>query len=161
MGWYCGLYLPWRNRWYWYDSTSTFRTTRHLQWTGNIRQELLHCIRYAISAGAGMILPLINLRSNGNLSDLNNGIAGLDYLFDQDRFVSRLKSSCPQMPIYTSLEELQKLGPVITTETLEPRKLFHWFTSPAAYSARPRVQELKDPAGQISLIPFEHVWQYL
>lgn len=121
---------------------------------------MLHCVRYAIDVGAGLIVPVINLRSESNLSDLENGTASMDYLFDQARFVSRLKTACPQMPIYTDLEEVKTVGQVTETEAIELRKLPHWPTS-LAYSARERVKELKSPPGKISLITFEHVWQYL
>ena len=127
---------------------------------GNIRQELLHCIRYSISAGAGLILPVINLRSESNLSDLESGTAPMSYLFDQDRFISRLKTACPKMPIYRDKEELEKVGPVTETEPIYPKKLPHWPTQPA-FEARTRVEQLRAPAGQISLIPFQRVWQYL
>ena len=113
-----------------------------------------------MSAGAGLILPTINLRSEGNLSDLESGTAPMSYLFDQDRFVSRLKTACPKMPIYRDIEDLEKIGPVTETEAIEPKKLPHWPTQPA-FEARTRVEQLKAPAGQISLIPFHRVWQYL
>ncbi|KAH8820195.1 hypothetical protein F5884DRAFT_39693 [Xylogone sp. PMI_703] len=126
---------------------------------GNIRQELLHCIRYSISAGAGLILPVINLRSTSNLSDLTSGTTSMDYLFDQDRFLSRMKKACPQMPIYKDVDELEKLGSVTEVEMIYPRKLPHWpFMD--AYSARPRVEQIKAPEGEISLVPFERVWQH-
>jgi len=83
----------------------------------------------------------------------------MDYLFDEARFLSRLKSACPQMPIYQDLEELKELGPVRETKIIKIDKLPHWPLTPA--SVRGRVKELKAPAGQISLVPFERVWRYL
>lgn len=81
-------------------------------------------------------------------------------LFDQDRFILRLKMACTQMPIYKNVEEIKTMGPVIITEAIEPRTLPHWPTQPA-FEARIRAKQLKAPAGQISLIPFEKVWQHL
>ena len=83
----------------------------------------------------------------------------MDYLFDETRFLSRLKAACPQMPVYKDLEELKKVGPFKETQIIEIDKLPHWPFVPA--SARSRVEELKAPNGQISLVPFERVWRYL
>ncbi|RFU30229.1 hypothetical protein B7463_g6105, partial [Scytalidium lignicola] len=142
-----------------WDSTVVFTCHGIIGGIGNIRQEILHCIRYSISAGAGLILPVINLRSASNLSNLTSGTTSMDYLFDQDRFLSRMKNACPQMPIYKDLDELKKLGPVTETEMIYPRKLPHCPLIPT-YSAQSRVQELKAPKGEITLVPFERVWQH-
>lgn len=83
----------------------------------------------------------------------------MEYLFDEARFLSRLKDACPQMPVYRDLEELKKIGPVKETNLVEIDKISHWPFIPA--SVRGRIKELKAPDGQISLVPFERVWRYL
>jgi len=83
----------------------------------------------------------------------------MDYLFDQDRFLSRMETACPQMTIYKDLEELETFGPVTETDIIKPKELPHW-PFLAAYSAKPRVQEIRAPPGEVSLISFERVWRY-
>jgi hypothetical protein len=117
-------------------------------------------MRYAIDAGAGLLLPVINLRSENDLSNLEDGTTSLDYLFDQNRFLSRMKATCPQMTIYKDLEELKALGPVTETYLIIPKHLPHWPLLPA-YSARTRIEEIRAPPGEITLVPFERVWRYL
>lgn len=128
--------------------------------SGNIRQELLHCIRYTIDAGAGLILPTINVRSENELSNLENGTAPMDYLFDQTRFLSRVEKACPQMVIYKDLDHLKSVGNVTETKLLDVNKLSHWPLT-RVDSARAEVQKLKAPSGNISLVPFENVWRQL
>lgn len=128
---------------------------------GNIKQQILLCIRYAIDAGAGLMLPTISLRSEDNLSELESGTASLDYLFDQDRFLFRLHNACPRMTVYKDLDELRAVGPVTQTELIDPTALPHGMTSRIAYSAKDRIKEIRAPADKISLIPFERVWKHL
>lgn len=142
-----------------WDQRVVFRCHGIIGGIGNIRQELLHCIRYAIDAGAGLLLPSINLRSVKDLSNLEDGTISMDYLFDQDRFLFRMETACPQMTIYKDLEELETFGPVTETDIIKPKELPHW-PFLAAYSAKPRVQEIRAPPGEISLIAFERVWRY-
>ncbi|KAH8602693.1 hypothetical protein B0O99DRAFT_531841 [Bisporella sp. PMI_857] len=126
---------------------------------GNIKQELLHCLRYAIDAGAGLILPVINLRSHNDLSNLENGTAPVDYLFDQNLFLNRLGNACPRMPVYKDLDDLKTVGPVTETKLIHVGKLPHWPGFPTL-SARQRIEELRAPVGQISLVPFERIWRH-
>ena len=126
---------------------------------GNLKQILLSCIRYAMDAGAGLIIPTISRRSDGDLSSLRNGTVDMDHIFDQERFVSRMKLACPQMKLYKNVEELERLGQVTETKVLRLWDYFQWPGHPIL-SAQTQVAQLKAPAGQISLVPFNMVMQY-
>jgi hypothetical protein len=64
------------------------------------------------------------------------------------------------MEIYSSVEELEKVGTVIETEVMDARKLPHWPLQPA-FEAKTRVDEIRAPAGQITLVPFQKIYQHL
>jgi len=79
-------------------------------------------IRYAIEAGVGIISPVIQQR-DPNLIKINTGNGtDLSYLFDQEVFEARIKWACPRMPIYKTLADFKKLGPMRTIHTT-PRNL--------------------------------------
>jgi hypothetical protein len=84
----------------------------------------------------------------------------MDYLFDQTRFLSRLNSACPKMVVYKDLDDLKRVGPVTETDIVDVKKISHWFRD-SVYSVRTQVQQLKAPAGEITLIPFDRVWRHL
>lgn len=70
------------------------------------------CVRHAIEIGAGLIRPTIMLRSEGLIEYQSGPIHDLGYMFDMEKFDARLKSACPQLPLYNDFEEVEKLGPV-------------------------------------------------
>ncbi|KAK1978761.1 hypothetical protein LZ30DRAFT_598422 [Colletotrichum cereale] len=74
---------------------------------GEVRNAHLHCIRFAIEAGAGLVLPRIISRSEDDIKVVN-GRAGLplDYYFDTDHLHHVLATYCPQMKVYESLDDL-------------------------------------------------------
>lgn len=68
---------------------------------GNIRNSILNCVRYAISAGSSMVVPRIIVRNTKDISKIRTGErAGMDYMFDVQHFVDSLKLSCPQLVLY-------------------------------------------------------------
>jgi hypothetical protein len=74
---------------------------------GNVRNELLACLRFAIEAGAGIIVPGITLRSTTDLLSISTqDIAPLSYMFDTELFTTRLRAACPQMEIWPSVDDL-------------------------------------------------------
>ena len=107
------------------------------------------------------MLPVIHLRETSDLSNLESGTTSMDYLFDKQRFLSRMEKSCPQMRVYQDVEELKTIGTVTKTELIDPKKLPHAMTSRIAYSCREHIKEIRAPLGQISLIPLENLWRHL
>lgn len=108
-----------------------------------------------------MVLPVIHLRQDSDLSNLESGTTSMDYLFDKERFLSRIGMACPQMRVYQDLEELESMGTVTKTELIDPKKLPHAMTSRIAYSCREHIKEIRAPPGEISLIPLENLWRHL
>ncbi|KAH7346260.1 hypothetical protein BKA65DRAFT_477475 [Rhexocercosporidium sp. MPI-PUGE-AT-0058] len=143
-----------------WDDSIVFECQNLIGGIGNLRQEVLHCIRYAIDAGAGLVLPVIHLRQDSDLSNLESGTTSMDYLFDKDRFLSRMEMACPQMRVYQDLEELESMGTVTKTELMDPKKLPHSMTSRIAYSCREHIKEIRAPAGEITLVPLENLWRH-
>ncbi|KAH7410646.1 hypothetical protein BKA64DRAFT_638309 [Cadophora sp. MPI-SDFR-AT-0126] len=143
-----------------WDDSVVFECQNLIGGIGNLRQEILHCIRYAIDAGAGLVLPVIHLRESSDLSNLESGTTSMDYLFDKQRFLSRMERACPQMRVYQDVEELNAMGIVTKTELIDPKKLPHAMTSRIAYSCREHIKEIRAPPGQISLIPLENLWRH-
>lgn len=67
---------------------------------GNMRSFILNCIRYAIEAGAGLVMPTIRKRNPANLGDLFSNVnERLGYMFDEDFFRDAMQTYCPQMVI--------------------------------------------------------------
>lgn len=72
----------------------------------NVKNAILHCVRYSIESGSAFILPEIHQRGavaseTSNL--ISGGKVGIDYLFDLEYFQQVLESYCPQMRIYSSI----------------------------------------------------------
>lgn len=75
---------------------------------GNIRNFILTCIRYAIEAGAsGLVLPMIQQRSDKELSDIfTTGFQPFNYFFDEQHFRYAMRTYCPQVVIYDNLVDI-------------------------------------------------------
>lgn len=66
---------------------------------GNMRSFILTCLRYAIEAGASIIMPTIRQRHEVNLAELFTAHRPFSYMFDQDFFVTALGAACPKLKI--------------------------------------------------------------
>lgn len=77
---------------------------------GNVRQEILVCVRHAIEIGAGLVRPTIMLRSDGLIEYQSGPIHNMSYMFDLDKFDARLRSACPLLPLYDDLRAVEKYG---------------------------------------------------
>jgi hypothetical protein len=74
---------------------------------GNIRNSILNCVRYAISAGAGLVVPSIVLRNSSDISYIRTGVkTDMSFMFDTQHFIESLRLSCPSMPIYNSIPSI-------------------------------------------------------
>lgn len=73
---------------------------------GNIRNSILHCIRYAIQAGASLVLPRIVLRSPTDIGTIETGQTGdFTYMFDRPHFLESMQLYCPQLKIHDTIED--------------------------------------------------------
>jgi hypothetical protein len=78
-----------------------------------VRQKILTCVRWGIAWKMPIILPTIRPRIGTNASEMilnkyipDSQAVGLEYYFDRDLFVSRLRDGCPQMVQYESIKEI-------------------------------------------------------
>lgn len=72
---------------------------------GNIRNSILNCVRFAISAGAALVEPRIVVRNESDTAAIRTGVtAGLDYMFSPTHFRESLRLSCPGLQLYDTLE---------------------------------------------------------
>ena len=73
---------------------------------GMVRNQILKCIRYAIHAGAAVVVPSMALRNASDITDIETTTeVPLDYMFDREHFVTRLSTGCPGMRIYGKAED--------------------------------------------------------
>lgn len=66
---------------------------------GNERSFILTCIRYAIEAGAYLVMPTIRKRDPNNLGELFTTNEPFSYMFDEEFFIDSIETYCPQMHI--------------------------------------------------------------
>lgn len=75
---------------------------------GNIRNSVLHCVRYVIQAGASLVLPRIVLRSSTDIGTIETGqTADFSYMFDTPHFLESMSLYCPQLKIHKTIEDVR------------------------------------------------------
>ncbi|KAI6369479.1 hypothetical protein MCOR25_004436 [Pyricularia grisea] len=73
---------------------------------GMVRNQVLKCVRYAMHAGAAIVVPSMSKRNPKDISDIETIYeAPLEYLFDRNAFVKHLTAACPGMHIYDTKDE--------------------------------------------------------
>ncbi|KAK8879196.1 hypothetical protein PGQ11_000490 [Apiospora arundinis] len=73
---------------------------------GMLRLQILKCVRYAIHAGAAVVVPSLSKRNPRDITDIETTVqVPLDYLFDRDAFVRHLTEGCPGMRLYDRVED--------------------------------------------------------
>jgi hypothetical protein len=82
----------------------------HWGGVGNVRTSIIACFDTAIENQAGVIIPKISPRkpidANETVVNEYEKPIALDLLFDVQETVARLRTACPQMAVYHSVEEL-------------------------------------------------------
>ncbi len=72
-----------------------------------MRNSILNCVRYTISAGAALVLPSIVLRDRDDISHIRaDDRTNLAYMFDIQHFIASLSLSCPGLRIFYSALEI-------------------------------------------------------
>ncbi|KAL5345548.1 hypothetical protein ACLOAV_009298 [Pseudogymnoascus australis] len=75
---------------------------------GNIRNSILNCVRFAISAGAALVEPTIVLRNDADSAEIRTGVkTDMGYMLDPAHFRESLRLSCPGMKVYDRVEDLK------------------------------------------------------
>ncbi|KAI6601150.1 hypothetical protein ACKVWM_007438 [Pyricularia oryzae] len=73
---------------------------------GMVRNQILKCVRYAMHAGAAIVVPSMSKRNPKDISDIETIYeAPLEYLFDRHAFVNHLTAACPGMRVYDSEDQ--------------------------------------------------------
>ncbi|POS71964.1 hypothetical protein DHEL01_v209643 [Diaporthe helianthi] len=75
---------------------------------GNIRNSLLLCVRFAMQAGAALILPQILVRDADIANYKTHDATDFSYMFDTQHFLQSMQQSCPEMTIYSTLDDVTK-----------------------------------------------------
>ncbi|TGO56547.1 hypothetical protein BCON_0076g00250 [Botryotinia convoluta] len=109
----------------WNSHKVIFTCDNSIGGVGDIRNSILNCVRYAISAGAGLVIPRIILRNPNDISQIRTSErVSMAYMFDYFHFVDSLRYSCPQMDIYPYIDDVpnsnEGRGPI----TLLPESLY-------------------------------------
>lgn len=95
---------------------------------GNVQNALLHCVRYAIEAGASLILPPQTTEilyddsfEQGGTPMRNFG--GEDFLFQADYFQTSLQEACPAMKIVNTVTDVSGYSTAWVPQPFQPRDL--------------------------------------
>lgn len=87
------------------------------------------------------------------MTDLNTRKSvGLDYLFDQELFISRLAQACPQMKVVESRAALESIAPIHET-TIAPRNI-QGDGNQTVMSITPEISHNRAPIGSLTLVVF-------
>lgn len=86
---------------------------------GMVRNQILKCVRYAIHAGAAIVVPSMALRNASDITDIEtDNEVPLEALFDRKAFITHLSEGCPGMRIYDRTEDFpsyeQRVGEPLT-----------------------------------------------
>jgi hypothetical protein len=107
---------------------------------GNIRSSVLHCVRYAIAAGAGLVLPSIVLRNASDTSHIRTGVkTDFEYMFDVPHFMHSVRLSCPGLNIFESKAEIKDFNSEYDAISLLPESVVN-FTNPIP--GQPKLQKV-------------------
>jgi hypothetical protein len=91
-----------------WNNSVVFTCVHSFGGVGNVRNSILNCVRYAISAGAGLVLPELQIRDSKEIYMVSDTLAGMDYLFDTEHFIKSLALSCTGLKIYDTLQDAIK-----------------------------------------------------
>jgi len=90
-----------------WNSSIVFTCDNSVGGIGNIRNSILNCVRYTISAGAALVVPQIIVRDTNDIARIRTGErTSMDYMFDVPHFVESLRLSCPQLHLYQKAEDI-------------------------------------------------------
>lgn len=91
---------------------------------GNLRNSILNCVRYAISAGASLVIPSIVLRNTSDISQIRTGVrTDLSYMFDTQHFLDSIRLSCPPLQIHSSIHDIKDFAHAHDAISLLPESL--------------------------------------
>jgi hypothetical protein len=83
---------------------------------GNIRNSVLLCVRFAMQAGAALVLPQILIRDDDITNYKTQNATDFSYMFDTQHFLKSMQQSCPEMTIYPTLHDAVKSSNQTTSD---------------------------------------------
>ena len=90
-----------------WNSSVIFTCDNSVGGIGNIRNSILNCVRYAISAGGSLVVPQIIVRDAADIARIRTGErTSMDYMFDVPHFMQSLHLSCPGLRLYPKTEDI-------------------------------------------------------
>jgi hypothetical protein len=97
------------------DATVTFVCDESPGDVAEVRNSILTCVRYAMKAGANLVVPRIKMRED-YARDREMNSTSMDYMFDVEYFTHSMEHFCPNMRLYSSVDQVLKdkrtVGPV-------------------------------------------------
>jgi hypothetical protein len=71
---------------------------------GNLRVSILTCVRFAIEAGAALVMPNIIVRNSEDVGQIRTGKhRPLSHVFNAEHLTRSLQRSCPQLKLYQNI----------------------------------------------------------
>jgi hypothetical protein len=90
-----------------WNSTVAFTCDNSVGGVGNIRNSILNCVRYAISAGGSLVVPKVIVRNSDDIAKIRTGErTKMDYMFDPRHFIESLRLSCPSLQLYNTVDDI-------------------------------------------------------
>lgn len=90
-----------------WNASLVFTCANSVGGIGNIRNSILNCVRYAISAGASLVEPQIIMRDAEDTTAIRTRVrTDMDYMLDSSHFRESLRLSCPGLILYGSLDDV-------------------------------------------------------
>lgn len=91
-----------------WNETLVFTCNESFGGIGNIRNSVLLCVRFAMQAGASLVLPQILIRDDDITNYKTENATDFSYMFDTQHFLESMQRSCPEMTIYPTLDDVIK-----------------------------------------------------
>jgi hypothetical protein len=104
------------------DATVTFVCDESPGDVAEVRNSILTCVRYAMKAGANLVMPRILMRED-YAKDRERNSTSMDYMFDMEYFVHSMDHFCPNMRLYSSVDQVLKEKRIVGPVSLVPGSL--------------------------------------
>ncbi|KAF4627046.1 hypothetical protein G7Y89_g11106 [Cudoniella acicularis] len=107
-----------------WNQSVVFTCDKSVGGIGNLRNSILNCVRYAISAGASLVVPSIVLRNTSDISQIRTGVeTDMSYMFDTQHFLDSIRLSCPSLQIHSSINDIKDFENAHEVISLLPESL--------------------------------------
>jgi len=105
-----------------FNSSITFICDEAPGDVAEVRNSILNCVRYAIAAGARIVVPRIVMREDYDRDGMRN-TTDLSYMFDTEYFLGALGALCPNMQTFMFSKQVLEVKDLYGPITLVPEAL--------------------------------------